>query len=99
MALPHDVSCSSGTTTLHVGPKIELNHSKRIVADNAWSKILSSRFSTTIENQLRLLFSDTQCLKQRSFTRLRKIILGLTLKDHETELETSKQEINQVYVN
>jgi len=63
-------------------------------ADNAWAKILSGRFPKEKENQLRIMFSDTEHLERWSLTRLHKIVLGLLDKDLESELKTSTAEIN-----
>jgi ankyrin repeat protein len=70
------------------------NSGLRTAADNAWAKILSGRFSTEKERQLRIMFSDTEHLERWSLTPLHKIVLGLLGRDLESELEVSTAEIN-----
>ena len=66
----------------------------RAAADNAWDKILAKSFPRQLEDALRSMFSETECIERRDFTVLHKIVLGLVNKNLEIELNASTAEVN-----
>jgi ankyrin repeat protein len=63
-------------------------------ADSAWTKILSKCLDASQEKELRLLFSETECVERREFSILHKIVLRIINKDLEQELMASTADIN-----
>ncbi|KAK5554273.1 Ankyrin repeat and SOCS box protein 6 [Exophiala xenobiotica] len=53
-------------------------------------------FPRRIEEALRRMFSETECIERRDFTVLHKIVLGLVSKDLELELRSSTADIDAV---
>jgi ankyrin repeat protein len=66
----------------------------RAAADNAWDKILAKTFPPQLEDALRSMFSETECIERREFTVLHKIVLGLVNSNLEIELDASTAEID-----
>ena len=62
--------------------------------DTAWTQILSKTLSLGEENEMRVLFSDTDCLEKRQFSPIHDIVLGLKKGDVETEALVSSSFIN-----
>ncbi|KAK5207025.1 hypothetical protein LTR41_007092 [Exophiala xenobiotica] len=80
---------------MNADPFLE-GQSQWAAADNAWDKILTKTFPRRIEEALRRMFSETECIERRDFTVLHKIVLGLVSKDLELELRSSTADIDAV---
>ena len=62
--------------------------------DTAWTQILSKTLSLGEENEMRVLFNDTDCLEKRQFSPIHDIVLGLKKGNVETEALMSSSFIN-----